>query len=381
MSEKGLLVQRIEDERIAISAARIIKARNDMQQSGRVHRCSHTRCKPMDEEALIQMNKLQGPKVTSNVYVCQLGAVHICSDSTCEMFNATPDKICPISGIQHAQITSSYTRNDPKTWYENTAREPVQKKARKQNTDILPTLRKMQSHTLESIQFKASEYVKRLLFGVERVKLNNATIEERNDLVIKMCEKYRREQLSIRQLPYESELHKIRGSITSQPLPLCEFVFNDELLQYYTGVIVQEWNLIITYLKEDTRAIVIQKCDVETISVSTLYCMKDGISQDGMVMLPRDEFLKAHLPKIGDLERYFSIGRDRIQLGKKIITASIIHSVKKRGHASLGAREMITISSEQRDTFQRMKDISKVPVKLSTSGETLFMPQSRKKNQ
>jgi hypothetical protein len=109
--------------------------------------------------------------------------------------------------------------------------------------------------------------------------------------------------------------------------------------------------------------------------------MKDGISQDGKIMLPRDDFLKNHLPKIGDLERYFGVGRDRIQLGKKIITASIIHSVKKRGHASLEAREMITISAEQKETFQRMKDISKVPVKLSTSGETLFMPQSRKKNQ
>lgn len=379
MSERGLQVERIEDDRIAQSVARIIKARNDMQPSGRVHRCSNSRCAPLDEASLIQRGQLQEPKITSNIYVCQLGSVHICSESLCELFNATPDKTCPISGIQHSQNTSSYSRTDPKTWYESSA-EPLVKKQRKQqqpHSELMPTLRKMMSHSIESIQLRASEYVKRLLFGLERVRLNDAVIEERRSLVTKLSEKYRRDQLAVRQLPYETELHKIRGHITCQPLPLCEFMISEPLLQYYTDVIIQEWKLIIAYLKEDKRAITIQKCDIETISVSTMYCMKEGIAQDGMVMLPQDVFLADHLPEIGDLERYFDIGRDRIQLGKKMITASIIHSLKKRGHASLQASEMTTITSDQKVTFERLKGISKVPVKLSTNGETLFMPQSR----
>lgn len=369
MEERG--VQRIDDERVPQSAARIIRARKDMQQSGRSHRCSKTRCLPLDESAL-----LQPPYITNNVYVCQLGVVHVCSEATCELFNATPDKTCPISGIQHAQVVSSYARNDPVTWYE--PRAPATKRT-KVVSDETPTLRKMQAQHEHNVLLKAGEIIKRLLFGMERVNLNNAIIEERKALAEKACEKYRRDQLEKRQLPFETELHKIRGAITGQPLPLCEFVHSEPLQQYYAKIILQQWKLIISYLKEDAKAVIIQKCDIETITVSTLYCMKDGIVYGDQTMLPRDGFLEAHLPDIGDLARYFGIERKCIQLGQQIITASITHNVKKGG----GGMRVVTssLSSDQKEQFERAKGFSKVPVKLDTNGETLFMPQSRNKKE
>lgn len=368
------MVEKIDDERVAKATVRIIKARNDMQKiiTGKQHRCSHEKCAPMDEQTLINAGQLQGPPLTSNVYVCQLGSVHICSASTCEY----SDKTCHISGIQHATSVSNYVKDQPQTWYDL----PVKKVKKAPKTEaVAPVLKKMQSLSDEQVRSHAGDIVKLLLFGTERINRNNAEINERKIRADKMCEKYRKEMLVQRQLPYESVMYCIRGSIMQEPLPLCEFVFSDKLYQYYIDVIVQEWKIIITYLKEDKSPVTIQKCDIETISVSTLYCMKRGFTHEGATLLPFDAFLKNNLPAINDLSSYFNVDRKRIQRGRSLISAALIHSLRFKGHASLNAVALTSITKEQEELYRRAKIFSKVPVELSTNGETLFMPQSRMK--
>src|SRR6185437_9638549 len=54
--------------------------------------------------------------VSSNIYICALGSLHICSRSCFEYYGAQQDQTCHVSGIQHGTVVSSYDANDWRTW-------------------------------------------------------------------------------------------------------------------------------------------------------------------------------------------------------------------------------------------------------------------------
>lgn len=376
----------LSDEQVAASAERIRKARKDMVLSYVQHKCSAQRCMPLSEHALVESGHLEPPALTSQVYVCRFGAVHVCTADACELYRDTVAHTCPLSGINHGGQVSAYSRHDSRSWFapsvdRSVAPRPSRPPVPPALSKTAAVLKKLEAYTEEQVRERASHMVKLLLFSNARVKLNDAVIARRVQDAQHDCEEYRRAQRAARQLPYATDLHRIRGWITSQPFVLREYEFDEHLHDYYVGVIVQVWERVLQYAREGpTLALRTPHCDADTISIGTLYCMRKGMVQNGHVMLPCDSFLAQNLPAIGDLAVHFDVNRNRITCGDSIVTAALLHALRCRGGASLDATKLQTLAAEELEDLRRSaQSKSRVPVKVSTNGDILFMPQSRKK--
>lgn len=392
MAERGARVESVSDPRVAASVVRILRARSGELSSSRPrHACSNARCRPLNEEALIGAGRLEAFVVAANVYVCTLGATHVCSESECDLYAGSGNgTTCPVSGAQYQSETSSYSRSDARTWNEAPASKAKAKKRPraeppphaergKSGSNRLTVAKKMKAMSEETVKRMSGDIVTRLLFGVERVRRNDAEIEQHRVRAEKRCDKYRRSMLAQRQRPYESVLECIAAECARQPLPLREYEFSDALYNYYTDIVHQVWTQIIRYLGEDAAAKTVRHCDPETVCVSTLYSMRDGLTQTGRMMLPADPFLRDNLPAVGDLATYFGIERSRLSQGSHVLTAALKYSLQTYGQAALRADLMAIATADDVRAFEHAKEHARVPIKMSSSGETLFMPQSRKK--
>ena len=372
------LVHSASDPRVARAAQRIVSARKDMEmsQSRVMHVCSRGRCRPMSEtDAQCSL-----PCVAPNVYVCRLGCVHVCSPHACELYLDTPTQTCPVSGIQHGQLTSSYIKDDPRTWY-TTTQAPVQRPKKKQRN--LPPTRTTPAKRLQAVSHaqvleQAKSMVELLLFSKSRSARNEKALSRMRSDAALQCEEYIKRVRRDQQLPYATDVYRIYGTIMAQPLPLTTLPYDDEKVGYYVAVICQMWQRIMKYL--DTahapRTNRMTGCDVQTVALGTLYSMREGKKHQGHVMLPRDEFLSQHLPNISDLGTYFHIRRKNITKGKDMVTLALEHALRVNGHAALDARGVDVIQVAER--LEEAQAHSRVPVKVSSSGEILFMPQSRR---
>jgi hypothetical protein len=109
------------------------------------HVCDPKLCHPKSEMDFAKMGKLQGGTPESyNVFICDYGSIHVCSEESCRLFGSTPTLTCPVSGQQMGSIVSNYAKDDYRTWYNkrNEAMEPgpggtaggTVKKRKKKNT-------------------------------------------------------------------------------------------------------------------------------------------------------------------------------------------------------------------------------------------------------
>lgn len=93
------------------------QSKRKLSYTSAFHVCRPSYCDPENESSLIRQGLLKGPPLTDNVYLCNLGAVHVCTKKSCNLYAGSHDNVCPISGLQAGNIYSSYSKHDGRTWY------------------------------------------------------------------------------------------------------------------------------------------------------------------------------------------------------------------------------------------------------------------------
>jgi len=286
--------------------------------------CSKS-CDPRSEGSFVHDGHLSGPPISSNVYMCALGSLHICSKTSCEYYGAQHDQTCHVSGIQHGTVISSYDAGDYRTWrpqipggpdaLPRPATQVVIKGKTKKGTKRKAPFAQNGEKVLSADAERAESIVVNLLFSPMRTQRNlTATVANRkNAQKAKQGYAYDR-KVHHRQLPCLSELHKRGTAALLCELPLKELERDDALVSYYVAVIMQLSAKVRAYCMPK------QRMDMDSLALGTLYMLRQGYSHEGRVYLAADAFLDAHLPRINDMI-YFAYDRDKITDGMRMLLA------------------------------------------------------------
>jgi hypothetical protein len=230
-----------------------------------------------------------------------------------------------------------------------------------------------------TVREKAEALVQKLLFSSERVQQNMAAIAKHEREGREGRITYIKRQREAGQLPYFTDEYRVVSSATSQSLPLNELRFDMGMCAYLVSVIAQTWRIIMRFYDEcdDKTA---PKVDLESVCLGVLYEMRTGLSYPGgCVILPASEFLQENLPPAIELPRY-GIDRSGISKGEGILTRTYENALNS-GHPisdiMLNLEELPATRGEEDQVALLEGD--NVPVTITSTGEKLFMPQSRKK--
>lgn len=362
----GKTILHPEDPLFSRSVARLRVARaKDLKYTRDLHICSPQRCDPRNELGVALV-----PPLTSNVYLCCEGNVHLCTEDACNLYAVT--RSCPISGISYGGAESSYDKHDSRTWYAPkdslvplAAAPKVRKKAHRGLTDA-------------EVRERADTLIRKLLFSSERVERNKAAITRHEHESQEGCLTYIKRQREAGQLPYFTDEYRVMGNATSQALPLNELRFDTGMCAYLTAVISQTWRIIMRFYDEcdDKTA---PKVDVESVALGVLYEMRTGLSYPGdCVILPASEFLRDNLPMAIDLPHY-KIDRSGISKGEMILSRTYENALNSGHPISEIMLNLDELPQEQGEERVEVLEGDNVPVTITSSGQKLFMPQSRKK--
>jgi hypothetical protein len=347
----GKTVEQRDDPLVTTAAIKIQSVKQDMtDERGVQHVCDHKVCNPQSEQA-----------VASNVFLCKYGVIHVCTAQLCEYYADTPSQTCPISGFQLGSIVSYFDKGDARTWYSKLEHQTAP--AVKVDSDVHshPQKRARKEVPLEDLRERALAIVRLLLYSNARHARNKAAIAQFKVEAEEARHAYLKQQTARHQFPYFTDVYRLTGHFASQPLPLQEFMHDASLCNYYVSVIMQVWAKIAPPLPK-----------FEDACLGVMYAMRQGIRYGDCVFLPKDDFLLMNLP-IGNELRYFNIAKQRISNGDHIISELYQHS----NLANLTPLD-VTQLEEQREEVLLLLDTDRVPVKISSSGEKLFMPVSRR---
>lgn len=390
----------------------VVRLRNamgaDLRDSREVHKCTAQLCKPQSESMLVTKGKLVAPPLTSNVFLCSYGTIHVCSERACEHYGCSQAQTCHISGFQFGSKISDYTRGDPRTW--NAKPEPScaidtrllltqsgpaavsngsesKKRLPEPIVAPVPPAKRIFSQkrlSIEDLTGIASGMVKLLLYSRNRINRNKDAIKTFQHDAGEARVTYVRQQLQNQQLPYWTDTYRLIGHYSSQELPLIEFVYSSNLHDYYVNVIVQVWKKVMLYYvpveekeyETDGITEIPPRVKFDDVCLGVLYAMRQGIRYNGHVFLPKDDFLLMNLPIGSDLYTYFGIRKNRISKGDKILEQTYNNALA--ANASLTDIMIdVTILPEKREE-QLIQMPGQVAAIITTSGEKLFMPKSRK---
>jgi len=301
----GQLVQELKAKRTDIIFGGNEKIRN--------HTCSARECDPIS--------------INSNVYLCKYGVIHVCSETRCEYYTHRPNKTCPISGIvmEHTIIAhNTYDKNDARTW-----KKESELVAAVSERDAKPKKASIVKHhpSTKVLTNTAEEVVTQLLYSQHRVRCNDAATQNLEEKAKKSKQTYINERFKKRQLPYLSDLFRITAAVFSEELPYVIYTFNHSLVQYYTAIIMQVWELVIKYAVPHKQKVfdvdsgfeLMPRIDFDSIALATMYAMRQGMEFEGLSALPLDEFLQDNLPRLSDLDTYFSISQNKVTRGTTLL--------------------------------------------------------------
>lgn len=298
---EGRLIEDTKDDRFGEIIHRMRKAKRDLCNSRALHVCSTKVCNPESEESLIRQGSLAGPPISSNVYLCKFGVIHVCSSSSCTNYGDSHNQTCHISGIQHGVVSSSYDKGDSRTWHKKTdvgqPRQPPTKKAKVKKTLSEKVAKE-----------RARETVIKLLYSSDRKTRNDVAIAEHTEEAIEAKKTYEKERLVKRQAPFLTDVLRLMGYYSMKQLPLVEFEYDAPLIEYYACVMYQVWKMVLLHTP------VAEHLEFESVCLGTLYGMRQGLGET----LPRDEFLSHNLPFINELA-YFGIQKEKINDGTILI--------------------------------------------------------------
>jgi len=298
------------------------------------HICSHETCLPQSEIQMIDLHLLDAPAVSNNVYLCVYGCVHICSDTSCGLYEHTPKQICPISGIQWRQTITDYNRDDSRTWYSrpnwytsNNRNVPdghidddprKKKKIKTLPVPLVPKKPKKKWLSECIVKERTRDLITLLLYSDRRKDRNNAAILERFEIVEKSKQTYIQQRFKRQQLPYLYDLIRIRAMFTSKPLPYILYEMDLSRIEYYTCVVYQAWEYVMSYVEANTDSLSLRP-DIKVVAIGVLYLMRGGHKINGIEVLPSDDFLQTSLPLINDLT-YFDVPKKNVTRGVTLVT-------------------------------------------------------------
>lgn len=351
--EGGKIIETSEDPLFGEVLFRLRRGKKDLATTRKPHVCSQKTCQPTSELTMIQEGTLEGPPLSSNVYLCIYGIVHICSASSCDVYATTHNQTCHISGIQHASMISSYDKNDHRTWYgkrdAETTRDSDRQKIRKidlndgEETPSTPSLpkgviakKRNKKSTIsqhDAIE-KARQVVDTLLFSASRTRCNEAAILEYKNEANVAKQAYVKSRSDIGQLPYGPDIYRLVGYYQSKPLPFIEFEKDEALIEYYAHVIYQVWELVLKYIvptakkkfDSQTGDEIVPTINYEFVCIGVLYEMRHGKIHDNMVILPHDDFLEEHLPTANRL-CFFGYPKNAITKGNSILKSTYENAI------------------------------------------------------
>lgn len=369
-------LKRGKDAKCALSATR------------RAHICRMDTCRPERESDMILQGHVDGPPLTNNVYLCDGGIVHVCTERSCDYYMNSPTHTCHITGLNIGTNVGCYDKNDSRTWYSKprdmvtgtsklstvyVQEERVTIDRRRLLTqsgsmvDVLIKERKRaikraspeaappvpgpgpeggatrrpkrattynRASSAEAVRKRAQHMVELLLHSSCRNALNKKAYaryqkeaNDARDTYLKTCKERG-------QWGFVTDIYRVVANKLSQPLPLVIFNYNEAVLSYYVDVICQVWGIIVRYyvhpkLKQfdEEGAEIVPKIDVDSVCIGVLYNMRYGYKYGETWLLPRDEFLFCHLPLINDLAEFQGISKPKYTKGTAILTNTYENAV------------------------------------------------------
>lgn len=335
------------------------------------------------EEALVRTHFIQGPPISGNVFLTRCHTIHLCSENTCRLY--TDNGTCPISGLQYGTMISSYDKNDSRTWYSRPYLEsnappppPPMKKKRE-----LPAAATTTNATFpkELINQLASNVVRLLLWSPKR-ELRNKRIHEQLTIEANgACANYIKSQRLAKQLPFWTDLFRIRGFMMSQQPMLQILLYDETLHDYYVAIISQVWDRVVKFRSTEFTE-KLTRADLEAVAIGVLYGMRQNEYRcRGVTLLAKDDFLTQELPSISELGPHFGLERNLVTRGQVLFRKAFEYAFSKGVPHSEIELDTAAITQAASSTVVAVKrDAQNRQVKITNKGEVLFMPVSRKKH-
>lgn len=380
------------------SIARLVqakKARGSLSDVRQTHTCDPSHCQPENESMICEP-----PYLASNVFVCKFGSVHLCSADTCTLYASCERNTCPISGFQFGCEISSYSKHDYRTWRNPHAeKQAIGVSSTPHTAQWLlggkeaepvfavpapppPKRKRAYSRQMSEQDAKeaASSLVKLLLYS-----------RQRRDCIARFKERHRQQgeeakrtyiatQREMGQLPYVTDVYRLMAHYQGQVVPMKEYEFNENTHNYYTFIITQVWDIVqrfhvpLQQKRYEGDVEMVPRLDFTAIALGTLYLMRNGVQKAHTELLPADRFLMMNLPTINTLVE-FGIEKSAVTKGDLLITQAYDNAIAEGAAVSEISLEMEKLPRPETITIVRQ---GSVMVKMSSSGEKLFMPQSRK---
>lgn len=354
------------------------------------HVCQHACLREFHSEpTLVRQGKIPpGQSEMPHLFVLACRTIHVCTESQCMYWNDTQEHTCPISGMVFgAAPTSSYSKGDSRTWYVRSSNEhhsvapaPSLVAARIAKPTMTP----------EQIEDRCTVMVKLLLYSRQRVQRNAVVQEEQRRSADLACATYLQKQADERQPPFFTDLYRMRAYLLFAEAPLCILEYDPNRCNYYVGIMTQIWQRTQRFFVRDQDKVhdihsveIVPRLDFESVILATLYGMRLGYWQRGVRIIPQDAFLAQHLPLISDLITHFSLPRDAITKGQKILRRAFENAFLD--NVSVDQIELDTgalavavppIQEERIETDQRGRQF-----KIDKSGDRLFMLGQRRTNE
>jgi hypothetical protein len=292
--------------------------------SGALHRhnCSKDYCHPRSEE------DFGGQPKTYNVYLCKFGTIHVCSEESCKLYGSTPTQTCPVSGQQMSSIVSTYAKDDSRTWYnkgtETEGATTGSAGRKKKRASIFNNVLQSES----SVRDMAETIVTKLLYSHARVEHNEIAIKKyTQESTIAMNTYCVARKTKLNQMGYLTDLYRIRAFYLSQYIPLKEMELDMNVVKYYVEIIWQVWKICVKYHVHPDQRIYNQngneiknRLSVDVVALGVLYSLRQGISVEGLPVLPKDDFLE-HLPLVNNYA-VFGIDKKKVTKGLNTILAT-----------------------------------------------------------
>ena len=299
---------------------------------------------------------------------------HNCTESTCQFYLHSHDKTCPISGIHYAGFeVSSYDKNDYRTWKSGNATTSVGTKR--------PKKRRGKVATSEVLEEQASNMIRLLLFSAARIECNSDALKEMQAKADAVANAYTKQQFALKQQPFYTDIYRLKASILSEPLPLTIFESSTRLIAYYTAVILQIWKLVQQFYVpakdkkyDESGTEIVPRLNFEQLCLAILYMMRQGITHQGVEILPKDAFLAQHLPGANYFS-YFGLEKSNMSKGERIISSAFENAPDTK-FLCLNVDALPMYNAEEQKIVQVQG--YNVAAKVSTNGQLLFMPKSRK---
>lgn len=274
------------DETEKKSAARLREARfSEIAHPAVPHaECKTQYCDPQNEQTLIRRGKLAGPALTTHVYLCKLGQLHVCHAAECCALGP-----CPVSGMHQGPeyVTASYDKHDSRTWESH-----------------MPLTAAKRVSTKESVQSKIETLVSNLLYSHAVRQSVAASMSSATAALARR-----------RRAHYLQQCEQTRTPVNLATLasltPMVATTMNT--IRYDPEVVARYTDRVLRFAEQCN---VSDKSSVEALTLAVLYKMQQGMNE----ALPLDPFLVRHLPPVNELAR-FKVDKRKLKKGEKMLMA------------------------------------------------------------